>query len=289
MIVIEHIDKVRGNRAVRDLLAWAVGRLGGDRAEARADAHALLSSAAGIGRAMALAYPERSIDLRSADAFRAAVERRRCGEPVAYITGHRGFHAIEIGVDARVLVPRPESELLVDEVLSATATHEVFDALDLGTGSGALALAIATARPRARMTGVDVSSAALDVARANAQRLGICVRWVESDWLEHLGGERFDYIVCNPPYVRCDDPHMSALVREPRIALDGGADGLDAIRIVLRDAGTHLAANGKLLLEHGFDQVTDVAGVAATAGLAVERVVEDLSGHPRVTVMGLAQ
>lgn len=276
-----------GDATIAALLRWAIERLKGLGSAARSDALDLLRDVVSIDRATAYAHFDRVLDRDAAAAFRAAIERRRSGEPVAYITGRRGFHALELGVNENVLVPRPESELLVDTTLTLAPPNSAFAVLDLGTGSGALALAILFARRDAFVVGADASAAALEVARANARFLGLEVRWVESDWYAGLQGERFDFVVCNPPYVRSDDPHMRMLAHEPRLALDGGADGLSAIRSVLRDIADHLSPDGSLLLEHGFDQALAVARIARDSGLAVRRVVRDLGGHDRVSVIGV--
>lgn len=285
MIGTDPIGTESRDATIGALLSWASTRLAGLGAAARNDALELLRATTGVERATAFAHPQRALDPSARRAFRAAIERRRCGEPTAYIAGRRGFHAIDLIVDRRVLVPRPESEILVDELLASAPCAAPFSVLDLGTGSGALALAIAAARSAAVVTGTDLSAAALEVARANSRALALEVRWIESDWFMALAGERFDFIVCNPPYVRHADPHMAALVHEPALALDGGDDGLGAIRAVLRDTTAHLALRGCLFLEHGFDQATDVARIAADAGLIVERVVRDLAEHDRVSVM----
>jgi release factor glutamine methyltransferase len=275
----------RDDLTIAGLLRFAARRLASFGESAGDDALELLRAQAGVDRATAYAHPQRQLPRAAAGAFRDGVERRRSGEPVAYITGRRGFHAIDLIVDSSVLIPRPESEILVDEVLSMAPRSNPFTVLDVGTGSGALALAIANARRDAQVVGVDVSAAALALARRNARALGLDVSFIESDWLAALGSRRYDFIVCNPPYVPTDDPHLVALRHEPRLALDGGPDGLAAIRHVLRAAPAQLAPAGYLLLEHGFDQGAAVADLARTSGLAVNRVVRDLSGHERVTIM----
>jgi release factor glutamine methyltransferase len=251
--------------------------------EVRREARAVLSLAARISAADIYANAERIVDGPAWERLCAIVQRRCAGEPLAYIEGLRGFHAIELRVDRNVLVPRPETELIVDAVLER-APSGACSVADLGTGSGAIVLAIAHARPDARVTGSDVSVAALATARANARRLGHEIEWVESDWFMRLSGRMFDFLCCNPPYIPSADPHLEQLQHEPRLALDGGADGLDAIRTVLASAGDHLAPGGRLLLEHGYDQAQDVALIAKAAGLARERVLCDLAGHQRVSV-----
>jgi release factor glutamine methyltransferase len=276
-------------RSVGEWLSWATDEIGaadaGARMEARTDAIALLEAIAGVGPASVYAHPERVLPAVAAEAFARAVARRAAGEPVAYIVGSRGFHALELEVSPHVLIPRPETEILVDAVLERAPRDAAFTVLDLGTGSGAIALAIAHARPAARVCAVDASAEALATARGNGRRLGIAVEWIESDWYESLAGRRFDFIVSNPPYVRSDDPHMAQLVNEPRLALDGGPDGLESLRRVLAGAVSHLAAHGTVLVEHGFDQAADVAAIARTHSLAVRTTIVDGGGHVRCTVL----
>lgn len=272
-------------RTVEALLAWAASELGANCRDARADALALLEAAAGIGKAQAYARPEMAVPDDVALVFERATARRAGGEPVSYIVGSRGFHALELDVCRHVLIPRPETEILVDEVIARAPEAAAFTVLDLGTGSGAIALAIAHARPFASVCAVDVSPEALETARANARKLGIEVEWLASDWYGALAGRRFDFIVSNPPYVCSDDPHMAELACEPRLALDGGDDGLTALRKVLAGAAAHLRPGGWLLVEHGFDQASSVAAIASMHALTVRATIVDLGGHERVTVL----
>ena len=180
-----------------------------------------------------------------------------------------------------MLIPRPETELLVELALVAIEGLAGPAVLDVGTGSGAIALAVKRARPDAQVTASDASAAALGVASANAARLALDVRFVESQWFAALGAQRFDVIVSNPPYVRSAEV-TGALAREPRLALDGGADGLDAYRQILADAGPHLTPAGALLLEHGDDQRAALRDVATAAGWRVVAMHDDLAARPRV-------
>jgi release factor glutamine methyltransferase len=268
----------------RALLAWAEQELRATSDSARLDAELLLANSAGIARAALIAHPERFVGETETRRLVAAVARRAQGEPLAYITGRREFYSIDLAVDASVLVPRPETELLVEHALVSLPAGNS-RVLDLGTGSGAIALAIKRERAACEVVGVDVCSAALAVARANAARLGLDVRFLESDWFEGLGGERFDAIVANPPYVASADPAFAHLAHEPRRALDGGPDGLDAYRAILARAPAHLGAGGVLLLEHGADQRPALIAMASAAGLAVAAVVDDLAGLPRLLVL----
>ena len=209
--------------------------------------------------------------------LQALAERRLSGEPIAYLTGAKAFHGLDLHVDARVLDPRDDTETLVDwalELLPADAPRRV---LDLGTGSGAIALAIARQRPKAQVVAVDASDDALAVASANAQRLDLPVEMRQGDWLAPAAGKRFDLIVSNPPYIAETDPHLPALRHEPRQALVSGADGLDDIRRIVADAPAHLTPGGWLLLEHGWDQAAAVRALLVDAGFADVQLRRDLA------------
>lgn len=249
------------------------------------DAELLLAHSLGVRRARLRSHPE---DIPSADAaagFLALIERRAAGEPVAYILGRKHFWTVELGVTAAVLVPRPETELLVERALALHPDAEATVA-DLGTGSGAIALALASARPRWRIVATDLSAAALAVARANAEALGLArVEMVQGDWLACLRGRVFDLLLSNPPYVAADDPALRQpeLLREPRLALVAAQDGLAALDAIVRDAPDHLEPGGWLLLEHGATQAAAVAGALVARGFAQVRSHRDLAGRERMT------
>ena len=265
-----------------DWITWAEARIGPVSEASRLEAELLLAESAGIGRSSVMAHPERRLSAGQASRFEAAVERRSSGEPMAYIVGSREFYSLPLSVGPDVLVPRPETETLVETALERLR-RPAARVLDLGTGSGAIALALKHARPDLEITAVDCDEAALEVARANAARLDLGIRWLRSDWFSAVAGQRFDAVVSNPPYVASEDPHFdSALAFEPRLALDGGADGLDPCREILRRAGGCLVSSGWLLLEHGFDQRAALVGLAAASGFELEAAVDDLAGLPRV-------
>lgn len=271
---------MRLDAALRD----AANQLSATSDSARLDAELLLCQAIDVPRNYLFAHPEDELDDASLERFRHAVERRLDGEPMAYITGTREFWSRELLVSPATLVPRPETELLVDLALREIPQKAEWQLLDLGTGSGAIALALASERPLCSVTAVDVSADALGIARENARQLMLGnVAFAEGNWTEPVAGQRFNIIVSNPPYVRSDDPALDALRHEPLAALAAGADGLDAIRVLAADCGAILADDGMLLFEHGADQQDDVAALLAAHGWSDITCHTDLAGLPRVT------
>jgi release factor glutamine methyltransferase len=269
---------------LRALLDEGARALPGD--EARREAALLLRHVLGVSDAWLVAHEDDVVDAAHAAAFQRLIERRACGEPVAYLTGTRGFHAIELHVAPGVLIPRAETEVLVDLALQCIPDDVECRVADLGTGSGAIALAIAHSRPRARVTATDISTAALDVARGNAEHLRIGnVEFRPGDWYASLGEGLFDVIVSNPPYIAEGDPHLREgdLRFEPPDALASGADGLDAIRAIVGGARGHLRNGGWLLLEHGFDQGADVRDLLLDHGFAEVFTRPDLEGRERAS------
>jgi release factor glutamine methyltransferase len=252
----------------------------------RIDAEVLLAHVTGHNRAWLVAHAHDPLAPADAAAFAAIARRRGAGEPVAYLTGRREFHGLALGVGPAVLIPRPETETLVDAALARVPPATTARVLDLGTGSGAIALAIAHQRPAAQVYGCDASSAAVDVAKANAQRLGLAnLRFFVSDWFAAVPALRFDVVVSNPPYIAAGDPHLAVgdLRFEPPTALSPGADGLAALRAIIADAPAFLAAGGFCAVEHGFDQMGAVRALFGDAGFLAVATLADLAGHPRVT------
>lgn len=264
---------------LRESLAQAARTLG-DRLEAEL----LLVHVLGKPRSWLIAHADDVLDVAQAAAFDALVQRRHAGEPVAYITGRRGFWSLELEVTPATLIPRPETELLVELALARLPAAGCV--VDLGTGSGAIALAIAREHPQAKVVATDASLDALAVAQRNAVRLGLAhVRFMHGDWFAPLAGERFHVIVSNPPYIEADDPHLEQgdLRFEPASALASGADGLDDIRRIVKDARAHLEPGGWLMMEHGWNQGDAVRGVLSTAGYRDVFTAQDLEHRDRVS------
>lgn len=253
----------------------------------RLDAQLLLGHLLGQPRSWLIAHDGDTLAPTEADAYAALCARRAAGEPFAYLVGEREFHGLSLQVSPAVLVPRPDTEVLVDWALELLAGEMAGqpapEVVDLGTGSGAIALAVKHRHPGARMSAVDLSEAALAVARANADRLGLAIEFHTGSWWQALAGRRFDLVLSNPPYIAGGDPHLAALAHEPALALTPGGDGLDAIRRIVAGAPAHLAPGGWLLLEHGYDQAEAVAALLRAAGFAGVVTRHDLAGQPRCT------
>jgi release factor glutamine methyltransferase len=243
------------------------------------EARLLLAAATGFSEASVLAFPERELPAKVEEHFLQMTARRAAGEPVAYILGRKEFYGLELAVTPAVLIPRPETELLVDLALARKPASVV----DIGTGSGAIALALKRYLPATRVVATDTSAAALEVARRNAVRFNLEVEFRHGPWFAPLAGERFEAIICNPPYVVAGDPHLAGLPYEPRVAIVGGADGLDGFRVLAREAPAHLLPGGWLLMEHGAGQHDAVRALLEAAGLETAESWPDLAGIPRVS------
>lgn len=234
-------------------------------------------------RGWLLAHDGDVLPVDVADRFRALCLCRAAGEPLAYLVGSKEFYGLKLQVDPRVLVPRPDTETLVDwalDALSAPGLPGGARVLDLGTGSGAIALALKKTRPELDITAVDASTGALAVARGNARRLGLNLTFIESNWLDNVSGH-FHVIASNPPYVATDDPHLTALSHEPLTALTAGADGLHDIRTIIQHVPPHLHPQGWLLLEHGYDQAEAVRRLLVEHGFNDVQSRADLAGVAR--------
>jgi release factor glutamine methyltransferase len=280
------VDGERENMDLSPIFQTAGEALAAYNEVSRADAGILLAACLGRSRAQILARPEASIAAAAARRFAALMERRARGEPIAYLLGEKEFWSLPLKVTRDVLVPRPETETLVEAALAACPADQPLEVLDLGTGSGAIALALARERARWRVTATDESAAALAVARENAQRLGLeRVELLAGRWFEPLGARRFDLIASNPPYVAEGDPALAVpeLTFEPRSALVAGPTGLEALREIIAAAPAHLRRGGRLLLEHGHDQALAVRELLESAGFSTIASFPDLAGHERVT------
>lgn len=256
-----------------------------DSPTARLDAELLLAAALGKARSYLHTWPERIVSSEAATAFAGFLQRRRAGEPVAYILGHQGFWKLDLEVAAHTLIPRPDTELLVETALQLLPRGSA-RVLDLGTGTGAIALALASECAAWQVTAVDRIAEAVALAERNRVRLELGnARVLESHWFSALEGERFELIVSNPPYIAAADPHLSAgdVRFEPSTALVAGIDGLDDIRHIVQCAPAHLTSGGWLLLEHGYDQAAAVRELLAQHDFEQIESRVDLGGHQRVT------
>ena len=249
------------------------------------DARVLLEHVLGAGHAELIAHRERRLTAPERDRYAHLVERRRHGEPIAYLIGWREFYGRRFAVDPAVLIPRPESELLVELALQHLGARAQATVLDLGTGSGNLAVTIALERPDLEVFATDISESALACARRNARDLGARIQFKQGDWFAPVAGRRFDLIVSNPPYVADADLHLSAgdLRFEPQAALRGGPDGLACLRSLVERAPSHLWPGGWLIFEHGYDQAVACAKLLDRAGFADVSLAKDLAGLPRVS------
>lgn len=256
---------------------------------APAEARLLLAHVLGRPLAWLFAHDDEVLDEAALLAFASLAARRAGGEPVAYLLGHREFYGREFAVSRAVLIPRPETELLVDlarrKVGAGNTAIQALRILDLGTGSGCIAITLALEIPRAEVTAADASAEALVVAQANAERHGAKLRLLQSDWYAALAGERFDLIVSNPPYIAAGDPHLAEgdLRHEPPSALASGGDGLDAIRHIVAAASAHLTERGQLWFEHGYDQAGAARELLLAAGFTGIEQHADLAGIIRVS------
>lgn len=262
--------------------------LGLPDAEARIEAQVLLCEVLGkVSRAWLITHERDVLHPDKAATFKALLQRRLAGEPVAYLLGEREFFGLNFRVTPEVLIPRPDTEILVETALEHIPENASCRVLDMGVGSGAIAIAIAKHRPLAQVIGIDRALGALTVARDNAAKLGVGnVEFRESHWFSALAGEIFDVIVSNPPYIAEADPHLSEgdLRFEPPSALAAGPEGLDDIREIVSEAPRHLTAGGWLMLEHGYDQAEQVAGLLRIQGFTEVRSVADLGGILRTTL-----
>jgi release factor glutamine methyltransferase len=267
------------------LLKSATHRLATRSASARLDAEILLAQVLGVSRSGLTLRAEHAVPAAAQDTYHALIEARAAGAPVAYLTGSQEFWSLDLQVSTAVLVPRPETEILVERALGLIPKDRAASVLDLGTGSGAIALAIAVERPLARITGVEICAEAVGIARANARALKLdSICWLQGSWFEKLAGVKFDVIISNPPYVAADDPHLAALQAEPALALTPGPTGLEAFASIVREAPAHLNDPGWLAFEHGSTQGEPVAKLLERHGFVDVRSYPDYQGLTRVTL-----
>ena len=254
--------------------------------DARLEAELLLEAICAISRSRQFSHPDEQLREDQVEQYKSALERRLSGEPLAHITGRRGFWDVDLRVTPDVLIPRSDTEILVEQALQRIPYNASWQIADLGTGSGAIAIVIARERPQCELTATDNSAAALAVARENATALGVNnISFVAGSWGQPLKLRQFDVILSNPPYIRTDDPHMlrGDLPAEPIQALVSGSDGLDAIRRIIKDSATSLKPNGWLLLEHGYDQAIEVSDLLQHADFNEIFTQKDYGGNSRVT------
>ncbi|HPH08243.1 MAG TPA: peptide chain release factor N(5)-glutamine methyltransferase [Methylotenera sp.] len=272
-------------QSIKSALAFATVKLNHD--EAKLEAQLLLQHVLNVNRAWLIAHENDALQANQHAAFEALLNRRLNGEPIAYILGGRAFYGLDLLVTPDTLIPRPDTETLVEAALAKIPMAAHPSILDLGTGSGAIALAIAKNRPQASVIAVDASKAALAVAKKNAQNLSIDnVEFVLSNWFQHLNNQPFDVIVSNPPYIEENDAHLSQgdLRFEPISALSSGEDGLNDIRQIIENSLVHLQPQGWLMLEHGFNQADKVADLMANTGFVSIETIKDFGGNNRVTI-----
>jgi len=270
---------------IRQLLAAAARMLPG--VEGRHEAELLLLHVLGRERGWLFAHATDLLDPRTAEAFAALLQRRIAGEPVAYLLGRRGFWTLDLAVSPATLIPRPETERLVELALERLPEGVPLRIADLGTGSGAIALALASERPLAQIVATDMSGDAIAVAAGNARQHALAnVAFRQGSWHDPLAGERFDLIASNPPYIASDDPHLAQgdLRFEPATALASGHDGLDDIRLIIAGAPAHLQPGGWLLMEHGWDQGEAIRALLEGAGFVEVETAQDLEQRDRVSL-----
>ncbi|OZB86188.1 MAG: protein-(glutamine-N5) methyltransferase, release factor-specific [Thiotrichales bacterium 12-47-6] len=260
--------------------------------EATREAELMLCRATGLTRTQLRTHPEKDVSATQQAQLSAWIQRRLQGEPLAYILGDAEFYGLTLSVTSDTLIPRQDTELLVDAALELIPERAPWTVLDMGTGSGAIAIAIAHHRPIAQVTALDASKAALAVAQDNACALRLpSIRFIHSDWFSALGQQRFDVIISNPPYIAQNDPHLQAtsLPYEPISALTSGVDGLDDIRLLVQQAPKHLNSDGWLLLEHGYDQGAAVRHLMQSAGFSAIATHRDYGNNDRITLGQLNQ
>ncbi len=277
---------------INTALKWGASQIGAHSDSARLDAELLLAHCLGKPRSYLYGRPEEALSPACWERFQALVRARLKPTPVAYLVGTREFYSLEFAASPAALVPRPETELLVERALALLPPGGSPRIIDLGTGSGIIAITLQRHRPKARVTATDVDPACLELARENAARHGAKIEWIESDWYAALGDDRvFDLIVANPPYVAAGHPFLAEgdLPAEPDLALTPGPTGLEALETIVRGAPRHLGVGGLIAVEHGYDQQAPVAALLAAAGFGAIECHEDHHRLPRVTTAKIVE
>lgn len=269
---------------VSEALDWATEQLS-ESDDARLDSQILLAYALNVSRTWLFTWPDKALDGATLTAFNALIEERKSGTPIAYITGYRDFWSLRLKVTPDTLIPRADTELLVETALTLKNVEKSCDVIDLGTGTGAIALSLANECPSWRITATDINPETLAVAKENAQTLELAVSFKESAWFDAIN-DRYDLVISNPPYIESDDPHLQQgdLRFEPAGALASGQDGLDDIRRLVQQALKHLKKDGYLLLEHGYQQAEAVRSLMAKAGYIDIETHQDIEDRDRVTL-----
>ena len=269
---------------VSEALDWATEQLR-ESDDARLDSQVLLAYALNVSRTWLFTWPDKALDGATLTAFSALIDERKSGTPIAYITGYRDFWSLRLKVTPDTLIPRADTELLVETALTLKNVEKPCDVIDLGTGTGAIALSLANECPSWRITATDINPETLAVAKENAQNLELTVSFKESAWFDAIS-DRFDLIIINPPYIESDDPHLQQgdLRFEPAGALASGKDGLDDIRLLVKQALKHLKKDGYLLLEHGYQQADAVRNLMTKAGYTDIETHQDIEDRDRVTL-----
>ena len=269
---------------VSEALYWATEQLS-ESDDARLDSQVLLAYALKVSRTWLFTWPDKALDGATLTAFNALIEERKSGTPIAYITGYRDFWSLRLKVTPDTLIPRADTELLVETALTLKNVEKSCDVIDLGTGTGAIALSLANECPSWRITATDINPETLAVAKENAQTLELSVSFKESAWFDAIN-DHYDLVISNPPYIESNDPHLQQgdLRFEPAGALASGQDGLDDIRLVVQQALKHLKKEGYLLLEHGYQQAEAVRSLMAKAGYIDIETHQDIEDRDRVTL-----
>ena len=269
---------------VSEALDWATEQLS-ESDDARLDSQVLLAYALNVSRTWLFTWPDKALDGATLTAFNALIEERKSGTPIAYITGYRDFWSLRLKVTPDTLIPRADTELLVETALTLKNVEKPCDVIDLGTGTGAIALSLANECPSWRITATDINPKTLAVAKENATTLELAVSFKESAWFDAIN-DRYDLVISNPPYIESDDPHLQQgdLRFEPAGALASGQDGLDDIRRLVQQALKHLKKDGYLLLEHGYQQAEAVRCLMAKAGYIDIETHQDIEDRDRVTL-----